>query len=159
MLVTASRDDLKKMMAWFPSKPEAVAWGGTALRFPCTEDTFLIDTKFAELPSLALIDQSGELLGFGQYYAREGRCHLGRLAVDPRRRGSGHGSTLVLLLAQLGLERLGFEECSLFVFESNERAARLYERLGFDHAQYPISGQLQPGTRYMVARGSRLFGG
>jgi len=106
-----------------------------------------------ELASWSMVDDDGTLCAFGQYYPRLGRCHLGRLAVSPARRGRGIGSTLVQELAQRGLAELKTDSCSLFVLPGNERAARLYSRLGFVVRPYPEPSPLFDHCTYMVAPG------
>lgn len=149
-LVPATHDHLLQMMPWFPTRESCVRWGGPAFRFPFDESSFREDTKVAELASFALVDAAGGLLGFGQYYAREGRCHLGRLVIHPDRRGQGLGTRLISSLATLGSEELRARECSLFVSTGNENAERLYGRLGFVRAPYP-GGEPIPQSHYMVA--------
>lgn len=154
-LVPATQHHLRQMMSWFPTLESCVRWGGPAFRFPFHENGFLEDTRVAELPSFALVDAGGGLLGFGQYYAREGRCHLGRLVIHPDRRGQGLGAGLISSLATMGSAELGAQECSLFVSNNNERAERLYERLGFTRAPYPGTDSI-PRSHYMVAPSKAL---
>lgn len=138
MTLTAATDDhVRALMAWFPDRRSCAIWGGPAFRYPFTEATFLADTRFRDLPSYVLVDEEGQVLAFGQYYQRAGRCHFGRLVVSPVHRGLGVGGRLIVDLAAIGTRRLGVDECSLFVVEDNAPAIRLYERLGFAPAVYP----------------------
>ena len=101
-----------------------------------------------ELPSFSLIGDDRELLGFGQYYLRVGRCHLARLVISPPHRGQGLGAVLVLGLCRRGCKNLGVQECSLFVLPDKAPALNLYRRLGFAEAPYP--GELPRDCVYMM---------
>lgn len=124
-------------MRWFPDRVSCHTWGGVEFRFPFTESTFREDAKLGNLPSWALVGDDGALAGFGQVYLRVGRCHLGRLAIAPGSRGHGLGATLVCELCRRGRAALGVSTYSLFVVPENERALRLYRRLGFSPVPYP----------------------
>jgi ribosomal protein S18 acetylase RimI-like enzyme len=156
MLVPATKEHLKAMLSWFPDRLSVVTWGGPEFRFPFTEQSFYEDSWAASLASCALVEDSGELLAFGQYYPRVGRCHLGRLAVNPARRGQGLGTRLIASLVELGAPKLGAEECSLFVSAHNPQAKRLYDRLGFVAVPYPEAGGAVPNSYYMIAPVSSL---
>jgi RimJ/RimL family protein N-acetyltransferase len=149
-------NELRDLMSWFPDRTSCQTWGGLQFRFPFTEETFREDAKVQTLATWSLIDGDGTFCAFGQYYPRLGRCHLGRLAVAPALRGRGVGSTLVRELAQRGLNDLGVDSCSLFVLPGNERAARLYRRLGFDAQPYPVPDPAFDACIYMVAPGLKF---
>jgi ribosomal protein S18 acetylase RimI-like enzyme len=136
-------------MRWFTSRESCQLWGGPAFRFPFTADTFRADCQLAELPSFVLLDASGTVCGFGQYYLRAGRCHLARLAIAPARRGRGFGTRFIELLSDAGRAALGVEQCSLFVATVNTAAMALYERLGFARTAYPEEPPV-PACHYMV---------
>jgi ribosomal protein S18 acetylase RimI-like enzyme len=142
---------LVELMGWFPDAAACRVWGGTQFRFPCTPATFREDAKIDSLPTWMLVE-AGEMVAFGQYYLRIGRCHLGRLAVTPRRRGGGIGTALVHELCARGSVEFGVDEFSLFVLPGNERARRLYERLGFIPERYPDDSPIYAGCVYMVHR-------
>ena len=89
-------------------------------------------------------------MAFGQYYLREKRCHLGRLVVNPSKRGQGIVATLVARLAVKGKDHLKVKTCSLFVFEDNTHAIRAYHKLGFEQSKYPTNMPLT-GCSYMVS--------
>jgi ribosomal protein S18 acetylase RimI-like enzyme len=150
-LIPASTDVLRSIMQWLPDRRSALLWGGPKLRFPLTAETLLEDSRFADLPSYALVGAEGELLGFGQYYLRAGRCHLGRLIIAPERRGAGLGPWLVGGLVGIGAAALSVPECSLFVLPDNQRARRLYDKLGFTLTTYPEAGHETDGFHYMIA--------
>ncbi len=144
-------------MRWFPDEVSCHAWGGPEFRFPYTEATFRVDAKLASLSTWALAADDGTLAGFGQFYLRVGRCHLGRLAIAPDSRGQGLGATLVRELCRQGSAALGVETYSLFVLPGNARALRLYRRLGFAPVPYPEPNPLLDPYIYMVA--ARIFAG
>ncbi len=148
-LLAADRGHLLQMMCWFPDRDSCRLWGGQTFRFPFTAQTFLVDSRFAEVPSYALL-HSTELFGFGQYYLRAGRCHLARLAVAPARRGRGCGSWLIAQLMLIGARELSVAECSLYVSTANTAAIALYQRLGFRRAPHPDSNAELSASHYMV---------
>jgi RimJ/RimL family protein N-acetyltransferase len=58
---------------------------------------------------------------------------LGILIGDRSRWGRGYGTDAVRTLCRFGFAMMGLHRIELEVFEENERAIRLYERLGFRH--------------------------
>jgi ribosomal protein S18 acetylase RimI-like enzyme len=150
-LIKATETHALQIMPWFPDEHSCRVWGGPAFRFPFTPETFLTDSKLADLPSYVLIRDPAELCAFGQFYLRAGRCHLGRLAVAPAQRGRGLGTQLIRMLVQEGTKTLGVTETSLFVHITNTSALALYQRLGFTCASYPEPGHMLPDSYYMIA--------
>jgi len=143
-------NQLAELMSWFPDRHSCQTWGGPQFRFPFTEATFREDAMLDSLPTHALVE-AGALVGFGQYYQRVGRCHLARLAVALALRGRGLGCRLVQELCRKGKAELGVESFSLFVLPDNDRALRLYQRLGFLAVRYPEPAPEFEGCIYMVA--------
>jgi ribosomal protein S18 acetylase RimI-like enzyme len=129
-------------------------WGGPEFRFPFTAETFLADSKLTRLPSYALIRESGELCGFGQFYLRAERCHLSRLAIAPAYRGRGLGTQFIEMLLREGKKTLRVNQSSLFVHITNTSAIALYERLGFTRSSYPEPGFEIPNAYYMISSGA-----
>jgi ribosomal protein S18 acetylase RimI-like enzyme len=151
-LEAATKRQLEEMMGWFSNRESCSNWSGPEFRFPFTQSTFLEDICWKELPSYSLVKEGGRLVGFGQYYLREGRCHLARLVISPRYRNQGLGRLLVVRLAELGCKELGVTECSLFVLESNKAASCCYRNAGFEPAVYPGEMPELEGCLYMVKR-------
>lgn len=142
---------LPELMAWFGDAPQLRTWGGDEFRFPCTAASFRADSKVDEIDSFALVAGDRALAAFGQCYLRIGRCHFGRLAVAPGRRGEGLGSRLMRELAGWGAQAFGRRELSLFVNTDNTAAYRLYDRLGFREAAYPEPTPHMANSIYMIA--------
>lgn len=71
--------------------------------------------------------------------------HVTGLAVDPEFEGRGAGRALMEALIELARER-GGRRITLRVFAPNERARRLYERLGFE-----VEGVLR--GEFMIGKG------
>ena len=153
-LIEATEAHVPQMMTWFATEHSCHVWGGPEFRFPFTAETFLADSKLTRLPSYALIRESAELCGFGQFYLRAGRCHLSRLAIDPACRGRGLGTQLIEMLLREGGKRLGVTQGSLFVHITNTAAIALYERLGFTQSSYPEPGFEIPNAYYMISSGA-----
>lgn len=82
---------------------------------------------------------------FARPRAREWRIEV--LAVDERSRGTGVGTALLTAVIDAA-EREGARAVVLEVVDTNERARRLYERLGFRHAFTLPTGPLTAGAGY-----------
>ncbi|MET0415684.1 MAG: GNAT family N-acetyltransferase [Actinoplanes sp.] len=96
----------------------------------------LADPAFA-----VLAEDDGDLLAmaiFVQARARDGRspepvpglAHVSMVAVRPSRWGQGLGE-VVMVAAQRAAPDRGFPRAQLWTHETNRRAQRLYERLGW----------------------------
>jgi len=153
MKLVASQDPhIDTLMSWFPDKESGYLWCGPGLRYPFTRVTFLEDSRWGEMPAYSLVDTEGELLGFGQYYEKSGRCHLARLVVSPRARGKGIGKILISELIRIGMDELSVNECSLFVVKANTPALKCYTTLGFDATEYPENHEYFDDIQFMVAK-------
>jgi RimJ/RimL family protein N-acetyltransferase len=64
---------------------------------------------------------------------RNGSAELGIAIGDPDDTGHGYGSDAVSALVTFGFDQLRLERVQLEVFDYNERARRVYDRLGFVH--------------------------
>ena len=148
-LIQATDQHLTELMSWFSNEEELSIWSGPNCRFPFDVTSFKHDIKFESLKSFVLMSNENKLLGFGQYYLRLGRCHLGRLVVNPQCRGQGMITYLIQELSSLGKADFNVETCSLFVLEHNQSAIRAYTKLGFFMADYPEEMQLE-NCLYMI---------
>jgi ribosomal protein S18 acetylase RimI-like enzyme len=136
-LVEPLDNHLVQMMGWFSNQQELADWSGPNFRYPFDFSSFVTDLKLSTLRSFSLVSNESEFLAFGQYYQRLGKCHLGRLIVNPKCRGKGIASALMHHICELGLKELKVKECSLFVLTHNENAIKAYKKFGFTFADYP----------------------
>ncbi|CAH9053703.1 hypothetical protein PSECIP111951_02422 [Pseudoalteromonas holothuriae] len=148
-VVTPTDSEILELMTWFDSEQTLSEWSGPGFRYPFNLQTFKADLQLNELQCCALVDDNNELLAFGQYYLRLGRCHLARLVVSPLQRGKGLAKSLMLELCKRGLQSLKVRESSLFVYEYNQSAIKAYEKFGFVITPYPEEMALD-GCVYMV---------
>ncbi|MPV36966.1 GNAT family N-acetyltransferase [Georgenia subflava] len=77
--------------------------------------------------------QGDHVVGLASYYeeeGREGERQLVSMWVDPAARGSGAAPGLVVAVRSAAAAE-GARSLTLFVADGNDRARRLYERLGF----------------------------
>ncbi len=140
---------LIEMMSWFTNAQELENWSGPNFRYPYNLSSFIDDLKLSTLNSFVLVSKASKFLAFGQYYQRLGKCHLGRLIVNPEYRGKGLALELMRHLCELGLNDLELNECSLFVLTHNQSAIKAYEKFGFTFADYPEQMPLD-NCLYMV---------
>jgi ribosomal protein S18 acetylase RimI-like enzyme len=136
-LTQPSNPNFIELMSWFSTEEELSVWSGPDFRYPFDLSSFKSDLKLDSLKSFSLISTEGNLLAFGQYYLRLGRCHLGRLVVNPNLRGQGIASHLIQKLSVLGKSDLNTDSCSLFVLGHNKSAIQAYTKLGFYMTVYP----------------------
>jgi len=138
-----------ELMSWFSTEEELNIWSGPGFRYPYDLISFKSDLRLDSLKSFSLVSAEGDLLAFGQYYLRLGKCHLGRLVVNPNSRGQGIASNLIYELSVLGKSDLKTDSCSLFVLGHNKSAIQAYKKLGFSVADYPDKISLE-NCLYMV---------
>lgn len=150
-LVEAESHHIEQVQGWFEDQHALTSWGGPGLVYGLNASEFALQIKLDELPSYALTDAKGELYGFGQFYVRLNRHHLGRLAIAPKHRGKGLSKKLVVGLCGIAEEVQKAKGFSLFVLEHNKLALTAYLRLGFRIFDYPeeIPGGLDD-CLYMV---------
>lgn len=148
-LSTPTDTQLVELMAWFSTQAELDIWSGPEFRFPFDLEQFKCDLKLSTLASFSLLSAQSQLLGFGQYYLRSGRCHLARLVINPHLRGQGIAGHLIAQLMAKGMADLKAKSCSLFVLEHNHSAIKSYQKLGFSFACYPEKIPLED-VLYMI---------
>lgn len=136
-LIKANNDHIQQIMTWFDNEENLLKWSGPNFRYPYTFETFEQDLQQDKLQSYALVSLDDELMAFGQFYLRLGRCHLGRLVVSPDFRGQGVAGLLMSSLCEIGHRELDTTESSLFVLADNNSAISAYEKFGFKQQDYP----------------------
>ncbi len=139
--------DASAIVAWFPTHAEAVLWGGPEV--PPTLDVEWLTKQFEDGTRryLVLVDADDGICGAYalRQFDEERRLHIGRFGVAPNLRGRGLG-TVMLDAAVLRARNLQAEKLTLYVYDGNPRARRLYERYGFRDTDAAV----QTGADQMV---------
>jgi GNAT superfamily N-acetyltransferase len=87
-------------------------------------------------PVIYLAEEDGAIVGFihlcslEDYYRRRRHGHIGDIVVAEGQEGRGI-ATALMAKAEEWCRAQGYDWLSLSVFEQNERAERLYRKLGF----------------------------
>ncbi|MBT8051097.1 MAG: GNAT family N-acetyltransferase [Gammaproteobacteria bacterium] len=144
-------EDAREVMNWFPDKESIMLWGSPYARAPLKEDTFFEDIRWGQIESRVGRGNQGELLAFGQFYQKLGRCHLARLVVNPDFRRRGVGLAFISKLMEHGGTALDTREFSLYVMTANKPAWHCYKSLGFEMRPYPDVDPHLDNCVFMVA--------
>jgi ribosomal protein S18 acetylase RimI-like enzyme len=147
----AQLEDAREIMGWFPDKESVVRWGSPYTRYPLKDDTFLGDIYWDRISSRVARSENDQLLGFGQFYPKLGRCHLARLVINPEFRRRGLGEKFIAALMEHGAEELETRKFSLYVMTANRPAYNCYRRLGFELATYPDGDAQLENCVFMTA--------
>jgi ribosomal protein S18 acetylase RimI-like enzyme len=142
-LVSPEPEHLEQMLTWFTDTQAVFDWAGPNFRYPYNLSSFTADLTLDKLASFVLVSDKKQLLGFGQYYRRIDRCHLGRIIISPQWRGNGLAKMLIEQLTAKGLKAFNVEQSSLFVLSHNHQALYTYLKLGFVQSEYPAAIPLQ----------------
>jgi len=76
---------------------------------------------------------AGQAVGFSNLYDHKDGdyCFIGNVFISPAWRKHGLGETLVRSMMIMAFDKYGFQNVKASCFEFNEKAMRLYERIGF----------------------------
>ncbi|MFC3342270.1 GNAT family N-acetyltransferase [Paenibacillus abyssi] len=88
------------------------------------------DPELRERQFASIIDTTGDLIGFAQFFPLLGVTRLG-LGLRPSLCGTGLGVPFVRVIAEEAQRRAPFDEIDLEVLTWNTRAIHTYEKAGF----------------------------
>lgn len=119
--------------SWSSNYDELFIYAGVEFTFPLTADQ--LDIHFSNFPDREwhVIVENDQALAFGEIIPQEGNIpRLGRLIVDPAKRGKGYGAALIKALQERCVELYNSPAIQLFVFDFNETAIKSYLSYGFE---------------------------
>jgi RimJ/RimL family protein N-acetyltransferase len=147
----SSLEDLQLLSDWIQDAHACKTWGGPKVRFPFTLDTVREDIQFDSYPTYSLVGDADELLGLGQVVdIDETRLHLARIIIRPDRQGEGLGYQFCKALIEEGLKKHGKRNVTLKVNLDNERAIKLYRRMGFRPATGELARKVSKDAMIMI---------
>jgi RimJ/RimL family protein N-acetyltransferase len=124
--------DFTLLASWVDTAEMLMQFAGPALHFPLTDGQMAEALSDPKRHAFTAIDaHSGQMVGYGEVCRGETKTYLGRIIIDPTKRGSGYGASLVGRLIEYAFIRLDQAQVALNVFDWNTAAIRCYERAGF----------------------------
>lgn len=102
-------------------------WMGYRISYPLNYD------KIKGLENTFSIFNEKEFIGMIQeVWIEKDNIHIGRFVLDPRKTGSGLGTEALKGFINLIFKNNKIRSISLSVFDFNQSAKKLYEKLGFE---------------------------
>lgn len=140
-----TRDDLPRFTTWLNdpeirqyisiilpfSIEEEEGWFEAMLQRPKEEHPLVIEVRQSEAEAESWIPIGN--LGLDEINWRVGSAELGIVIGEKAYWNQGYGGEAVSLMLRHGFETLNLNRIFLRVFESNPRAIRAYEKVGFVH--------------------------
>ena len=125
----ARSTDSQSIVLWFPTRSEAILWGGPRVPEPLTSKW--LAQEFETDSYRVWVDRAGMIEGvFSLRFLEDGVARLGRFALSPSLRKQRLAKGLVDEILALA-RSLGAKQLSLGVYGSNRIARHLYDGMGF----------------------------
>jgi ribosomal protein S18 acetylase RimI-like enzyme len=148
----ANDADIKAIRSWFTTQRKRVSWGGPTMKNATSADDFAKELNLHGFKSFSLYEDD-ELVGFAQIQKHASKhCHIGRLAIHPKKRGLGLSHTLQSHIFKTIQKEFRSNTISLFVYFSNSYAHHSYMKNGFVSTAVPKGMVLPAGCDYMLKR-------
>ncbi|MGN6870137.1 MAG: GNAT family N-acetyltransferase [Solirubrobacteraceae bacterium] len=140
-------EDFPTLLSWISSADALFQWSGPwDFRWPLSRAQLQRDLERAgdQRRVYAVVDTGDELVGHAMLTIQsEHRLGVvGRVLIDPARRGEGLGTGLMYEIVRVGFDELGLHRLQLGVYDFNLGAIACYERVGF-----VIEGRMRDSTR------------
>ena len=130
-LQPATLEDLQTVLTWIETPEQLKRWGGPLLSWPPRVEQTWRQIEADTHKVFALVGENGEVTGLGQTLRREENgVHLGRIILSPALRGKGVGRVFMQNLIEKGSELFNPLFFSLYVYNDNIPAVRLYFFIG-----------------------------
>lgn len=130
-LRSAVGNDAEVIAKWFPTYEDAVSWAGPDV--PSEGVSEWLARLYADPTRrhFVLVDASERICGTTAVSLKTpGRMHVSQVAIAPSMRGRGLGRKLLDLVVEFA-KTSDAPKLTLFVYEDNASARRLYEGCGF----------------------------
>jgi len=136
-----TNNDIPQLMAWTDTPEFLFQWAGSSLKYPLTaEELEQYVNKANHKNSDVLIYkvvhiETGKSVGhisLGNINRENGTARMCRVLIgDPTMQGKGIGKEMVKKLLTIAFDQLKLHKVSLAVFDFNESAFHLYQKMGF----------------------------
>jgi len=144
----ARSTDAQSIVLWFPTRADAILWGGPGIPEPLTA-TWLAQ-QFETYSYWVWVDQIGAIAGLCcLVFREEGLARFGRFALSPSLRGQRLAKWLAEEMIALA-RSLGARQLSLGVYGSNRIARRVYDSVGFQVIEERAAEEDPSGMNYQM---------
>lgn len=124
-----NKDNALLLCSWSNEKGKEFQeqWMGPKISYPLNYE------KIKELENIFSIFDEEKFIGMIQEVRIDkDNIHIGRFVIDPRKTGMGFGTEAMKEFVDFIFEDVNIKSISLTVFDFNQSAKRLYEKLGFE---------------------------
>jgi GNAT superfamily N-acetyltransferase len=137
-LVALNGDFARVLAGWVRSRMDATLFAGTNFPWPVSADAFLAMTHEPGRDVRVLLDTESQPVATGSILITSQECaRIGRVLVDPARRGEGFGRSIMRALIVEVSAQPHVRLIRLGVYQRNAAARTLYESLGFKATPTP----------------------
>lgn len=143
----SENSDLETLSTWFDNELDARCWGGPSISFPFLIENLKKEIQWAVNRSYSLVENES-LVGFAQIAHKFGCNHICRVLIKPDLRGKGLGKKLMESVFES--TKSDNRNYSLFVYEENAAATKLYKTLGFHVEPHPEAQANMDKCLFMV---------
>ena len=138
-LIPFTLADIDRLLGWIRSPEELMQWTASSFGFPLTrehiEDHLRDSAERGDRRIFKAVEEgSGDAVGhieLGAIDSRNRSLRIGRVLIDPTRRGQGLGGDMIRAALNIAFRELGMHRVELGVFDVNPAAIACYERVGF----------------------------
>ncbi|WP_458042584.1 MULTISPECIES: GNAT family N-acetyltransferase [Bacteria] len=124
--------DISTVIGWIPEARALYLFTGSRLVWPLTVDQLAAMTVTGDVIAFVMVDDGSLLIGHFDLSLADETARIGRVIVDPAKRGRGYGGALVGLAVE-SARSFGARRIALNVIADNAPAVVIYERAGFQH--------------------------
>ncbi|WP_251553710.1 GNAT family N-acetyltransferase [Neobacillus muris] len=139
-------EDIPQLVNWIDSPEFLLQWAGTSLRYPLDYqqlESYVKNANHAHSNIFAykvIHSDTGKIIGhisLGNVNRENGNARMCRVLIgDQSMKGKGIGSMIIKEVLKIAFNELNLHKVSLAVFDFNQTAIRLYEKMGFTKEGY-----------------------
>lgn len=148
--------DIDRLLGWIRSPEELMLWTASSFGFPLTcehiEGHLRDSAERGDRQIFKAVEEGGGAavghIELGAIDPRNRSVRIGRVLVDPERRGQGLGGSMMRAALRKAFEELRAHRVELGVFDVNPAAIACYERVGFQRDGVRRDSFLAMGETY-----------
>lgn len=131
------QENIPQLLSWLERTDARflLQFAGPRYQFPLNEEQLIESLQLKDYLLLKAIDtETGNIIGHCQFMRidkKQFKASIGRILINPERRGKGFGLQLINEMKNFAKEKLKLATIDLRVFDFNTAAFRCYSKAGF----------------------------